>query len=354
MEESRSVKKIQGKCPSCGASLKFSPTDAGLHCAFCNTVQKLKYNKNVTKKDYSLSSEDRQGYSSFAQESKVFACNNCGAKVVLNNLEVAKSCPYCGGSCVMDNSEMSGLSPDAIIPFKFSTEQAIELYKQGVKKKWFLPNKFKKSPPTDNVNGVYIPCFSFDANTHTEYHGKLSTNHTRRLPNGKTQTYKTYQTIMGNHDMSHQDILVETSSHVDQAMFNELAPFNLNELVKFDSGFIMGYSVEHYNQSLQNCKTVGNTIMKQVIRRKVLSKYSYDNVEYFEQNTSFSNEKFSYCIFPTYQVLYKYKNKPYVTFMNGQTGKVGGGLPRSAVKITFFVLMWVIILAGIFALIYFS
>ena len=39
--------------------------------------------------------------------------------------------------------------------------------------------------------------------------------------------------------------------------------------------------------------------------------------------------------------------------MNGQTGKVGGNVPRSKIKITLFVLMLILIFGGIIFLAYF-
>ena len=51
--------------------------------------------------------------------------------------------------------------------------------------------------------------------------------------------------------------------------------------------------------------------------------------------------------------MYKYKEKTYNTLMNGQTGKVGGNVPRSKIKITLFVLMLILIFGGIIFLAYF-
>ena len=136
-------------------------------------------------------------------------------------------------------------------------------------------------------------------------------------------------------------------------MLSFIASYNLKELVVYNDAFIRGYSLEHYDQALENCKKVANSIMEQTIRSQILSSYTYSFVESYSQNVSLSEEKYSYYIVPTYSVKYKYKGKDYLTYMNGQTGKVGGGLPKSPVKITFFVLMLIAILAGIILLFYY-
>ena len=87
--------------------------------------------------------------------------------------------------------------------------------------------------------------------------------------------------------------------------------------------------------------------MMENIKREILSRYHYDRVVSFDMSTAYTNQKYMYYLVPVYKCDYKFKEKTYTTFMNGQTGKVGGGVPRSGVKIFFFVLMWVLIIAGI-------
>ncbi len=330
------------KCASCGGNMAFSPKDKGLKCQFCQNVTKLDYDFNIDKHNYVENAEDMEAYNNFATESKVFKCSNCGANVILNKLEVAKKCPYCGSSYVAEEKEMPSLKPDAIIPFKYSKEEACRLYKQRVKKKWFLPNEFKKAPPDDNIAGVYVPCFSFDAKTFTTYKGVLAYT-TTVVVNGKTQTSTTYQNISGQKNTNQRDVIVETSSHLTQDIFDKLKPFSTAELVKFTPDFILGYSVEYYDNSLTNCKKIADAMMEKVIKNQILSQYSYSSVVSYSQKTIFSDEKYDYCILPIYQVRYKYKNKDYLTYMNGQTGKLAGKMPKSPVKITFFVILILLI-----------
>ena len=58
--------------------------------------------------------------------------------------------------------------------------------------------------------------------------------------------------------------------------------------------------------------------------------FSYHNKIYKKNN--FLSSKFNY------------KNKPYVNVMNGQTGKVGGAVPRSAVQITLFTIFLILVI----------
>ncbi len=343
----------QDKCSSCGGHLYFSPEYQALKCESCGGLEKIEYNHDNKKHEFVIDEKLKQEHKQFAEENKVFKCSSCGANVVLNKLDVATHCPYCDSSITIAKDVEIGLRPDSIIPFKFGLEKAAQLYKEGLKKKRFLPNVFKKKPPMDEIKGIYVPCFSFDANSHTVYRGRLGRNHTSTV-NGRTTTHTTYFSISGVRDFQHHDILVETSSHIDQKTFNGIKPYNLKELVVYNDCFIRGYSLEHYDQALENCKKVANSIMEQTIRSQILSSYTYSVVESYSQDVEFSQEKYSYYIVPTYSVKYKYKGKDYITYMNGQTGKVGGGLPKSAIKITLFVLMLIAIVVGLGLLFYYS
>lgn len=336
----KSMENIQEKCEGCGGNLRFSPDQKSLVCNFCKKVTPIRHNPKYEKHDYTLNSENAKEYANFVGKEKILKCANCGASIVLDKM-VSKNCPYCDSPAVAETSDIEGLSPDAIIPFKYSEEKASEMFKQGLKSKWFLPNKFKKSPPVDKIKGIYIPCFSFDAKTETRYSGVLEETTTDSNGNSKTRTFK----INGDYYYNFVNFIVESSSDITQLDYNEIRPYQMQDLVKFDPAFIMGYSVEYYNQNLSNCKKLSESLMKEEIKADILRKYSYSRVKSFSQETKMSNEKYAYSILPLYKVSYTYGKKEYISLMNGQTGKVGGKLPKSKIKVAAFVLMWVVIAA---------
>ena len=343
----KKIKTSEASCASCGATMKYSPSKKKLYCENCQSCKEIAFDVIEKKHKWDDRSKDKEEQKVWAEQTKNLKCPSCGANVILNKLEYSKACPYCGSSLVGDVNELPSMAPDGIIPFIFDKEEASAMYVKGMRKKWFLPNKFKKAPPTDNIYGVYIPSFSYDAITESKYSGTLATDHTHRDSNGRTYTTTSYQHISGNHNSAFKDVLVETSSKLNQAQFMALEPFDMTKVVKFDQGFIMGYTVEHYENTLEECKKVSENIMNDKIKSEILSHYHYDRVESFSLSTNFSDEKYMYYLLPTYKCDYKYKEKNYTTFMNGQTGKVGKGYPKSPVKITFFVLFILLIIAGL-------
>lgn len=346
MEEEKIIKADDSSCPSCGATMRYNPEKQKLYCDNCQTCKDIEFETLLMKHDWD--EKDRlKNLKEFAEETKALKCPNCGANVVLNKYEYSKECPYCGSNLVDRNAEDTNLAPDGILPFMFSDAVASQKYRDGIKKKWFVPNAFKKAPPTENIKGIYIPSFGYDADTVSNYSGQLATDHTTRDSNGHTHTYTTYQNISGVHNSEQRDVLVETSSKISQDQFEKIKPYDMSKSVAFKQGFIMGYTVEAYENSLEECKKIADELMEEIIRSQILSKYHYDRVVYFKMSTEQTNKKFMYYLLPIYKCDYTYKNKKYTTIMNGQTGKVGGGYPKSPVKITFFVLFWILVAIGL-------
>lgn len=351
--EEKIIKAEDCSCPSCGAVMRYNPEKKKLFCDNCLTCKDIVFESLKSKHLWEERGE-LKSLKEFENQTKALKCPNCGANVILNKLEYSKECPYCGSNLIDKNAEESNLAPDGILPFLFSDSIASQMFKKGIKKKWFVPNSFKKAPPVENIKGIYVPSFGYDADTSSAYRGTLATDHVRRDSNGHTHTTTTYRNISGTHISQQRDILVETSSKINQVEFEKIKPFFMDKAVAFKQGFIMGYTVEAYENTVDECKKVADALMEEIIKEQILSKYTYDRVSSFSMQTAQSNKKYMYYLLPIYKCDYKFKNKKYTTIMNGQTGKVGGGYPKSPVKITFFVIFILLLLAGLLYLFFIS
>lgn len=343
-EEKRVKSKTNTKCLGCGGELTYSVTHHALYCPNCGRTLKFKVESGIIKKDYSPNL-DKQ----INNEKKTTNCACCGAKLDVKEREITKTCPYCGSNFVLDRSEIVGLKPDVIAPFMLDKNQAIEKYRQNVKRKLFLPNKFKKTPNLDKINGTYISCFMFDSKTSSTYNGTLAQVETR-IRNGKTYTDIKHKHISGQKNVDFENFEIESSSQTNQYFFNQIRPFVINDdtCFHYDENFLRGYNVESYDQSVCECKKISEEEMKESIKAKILSNYSYSYVESFSQNTTFSDEKYSYALLPIYFISFVYNKKDYRVYLNGQTGKLGNNLPKSKVKIGFAIFFGIL-----FALLFF-
>ena len=342
-------KKIK-KCKNCGGNLVFSPSLQALFCTHCESSQEIKKEIKTSYHDVLTSVKPKEKDEIYAREKAVFNCENCGGQIVLNSSEFAKKCPYCGGYNIKMSNDKILLSPDNIIPFEIEKEEAAQLYVRAMKKKHFIPNAFKKSPPIDNIYGVYIPTMSFNADSNSTYIGDIREKHTRLNSEGVSETYYTYRSISGSISKNHRNVLVESSSYLNQLEFESVSDFDYSKLYCFDEDFIRGFYVEYYSTPLKVCTEVAHRIMKNEIEKSIKSNYFGEDVVNLKIISSFTNEIFSHYLLPVYRCDYVFKNKHYSAFINGQNGKVGGFPPKSKLKISLLVISLILLFAGFISL----
>ncbi|MBO4412864.1 MAG: hypothetical protein J5779_02500, partial [Clostridia bacterium] len=161
------------------------------------------------------------------------------------------------------------------------------------------------------------------------------------------KTHYRYYSIKGQISIKHENVLIESSTHINQLNFEKIKPFMFNELMCYSDDFIRGYSVEYHEKPLEICDELAKEKMKFAIKRAIYKRY-IDEIVSLDMNIAYSNNTFAYFLLPVYQLEYKYKNKSYKSLINGQTGKVVGKTPVSKIKVWLLVLG---ILFGVSALI---
>ena len=102
-----------------------------------------------------------------------YTCKNCGANIVLNKMDISTKCQYCNTNALVSLDDLPGLTPEIIIPFKISKENAKTEFYKRVKKRNFLPLKFKKNLPKAEIGSTYISSFTFEMFTEASYTGRL-------------------------------------------------------------------------------------------------------------------------------------------------------------------------------------
>lgn len=335
-EQKVQTETTKSQCPNCGSGLFYDPKSLGLKCKSCSSIFDFEKNKNDLKLTFTDSKVENYDWS---LESRVFHCENCGAEVVITGYDVTTICPYCASGYVTKTDKLPGLKPNRVVPFAFDELEAQALFKKGVRKYFFAPRAIKKKIPENKIRGLLIPSFTFDSNTFSSYSGVLEESTTYRDSKGNLRTKTKRFNISGSKAVNFQDLVIESSSKFEQKQINSLLPYNMSGSYHFDSNFLRGYSVEHYQDSLDNCYSQAKKIMDEDIKRKILSGYHYTSVIRLDVSTNYEDRMYSYALLPIYTFEYEYRKKKYVTLMNGQTGKINNKLPISPIKVSILVLL---------------
>lgn len=322
-------------CKNCGGTLYFNPPEQNLKCQKCLSTYPLKKQRTFKKHTVTTNASLNKEYQEWKNDNKVFKCKNCGSSIIANKNEMSSTCPYCNTALTLLPEQLPGLKPDFIIPFQFDKTQASIKFAENVKHKFFVNGAFKKKLPENKIWGTYIPSFNFDINTSSNYKGVLyDIQH-----NTQGASTRSYKNIAGKLDKEYKDVLVESSNHINQVQLKDILPYDTTRAVDYNNNFILGYTVEHYTETLESCEKIAKTSVDALIRKDILNKYTYDGVSSLTVNTSYIKKEYTYILVPIYKFEYTFKNKPYKTYMNGQTGKIDSNLPPSIPKIVMTVLL---------------
>jgi len=331
MEQERKVEFI--KCSSCGANMEFNPETQMLYCPSCKTEKDFEKDRQVAEIAIAEAFAEAQKPDT---ETKVYKCANCGAEVVINADEVASECPFCSTPYVVDSEQLSGLKPSAVYPFTFDKEEALSRAKTYIKKRLFCPKKFKKNIDAKSVKGMYLPCFTFDSDTSSSYHGRIGKRHTRtvRTRNGtRTETYVVWRNVSGSIRRFFDDITISATSKIEDKVFSKIQPFNRDTICVYEKNFLSGFFASHYEKDIQTAWQEAQQDMDKIIRREIIAQYNCDEVAYLNVTTAHNNVTYKYVFFPIYMISYKYKKKDYGLVLNGNTGRATGKLPVSPLRV---------------------
>lgn len=331
-------------CTNCGGRVEFSPKHKALLCINCGNVYNIDFKHNCQKHSIGWT-PDHDKVSKWSECNKSYKCKTCGAQITFSKFDIANNCQYCNMSSLMPMSDLPGLMPEVIIPFKIDKNDAKSEFYSRVKKRKFLPLAFKKNLPRTEIGATYISSFTFACNVNATYSGTRSVSKTVRDSDGRSRTVTEYESFSGSIQKYFDNIVVEASDKLTQNDITEIYPYNFAESYDYDDDFVKGYNVGYYNQSVEDAEAVAKGQALKDIERAIRSKHS--SIVSLSIKPVYSNIIYNYALLPVYFINFNYKNKQYTNVMNGQTGVITGKVPRSALQIMSLTLFIIAIIAFI-------
>lgn len=347
------------KCKDCGANLKFSPGTTHLKCEYCGAQNEIETEShtNITENDFERFL-DEKAHLEEKQEISTVKCDNCAASTTLPPNVTSSNCPYCDTPLVIKHASTSTIiKPAYLLPFKIDRKKANEEFVKWAGSLWFAPNKLKEyaKHSSEKLNGLYMPYWTYDTATVTEYTGQRGeyyyVTETYTDSEGKRQTrevrhtrwYGASGTVYNNFD----DLLVISSRSLPEDLANELEPWDLNELTAYNDKFLSGFITESYQVDLKAGFEKAKERMRVPINQSVMSDIGGDEQRITSTDTAYNDITFKHILLPLWLSSYRYNDKVYRFLINARTGEVQGERPYSAIKIALFVLMILAIIAVI-------
>jgi hypothetical protein len=140
------------------------------------------------------------------------------------------------------------------------------------------------------------------------------------------------------------DELVPASRGVDAHRLRAIEPFPTQDLVSYNAGYLSGWVVERYQIDLVAAAQHARDRMEEKLRQLCASQIPGDTYRNLRVNADYSGQTFKHILAPVWLLTYNYGVKTYQVAVNGVTGAISGEYPKSWVKITFAVLLAIIVL----------
>ncbi len=349
------------KCSNCGAELKFAPGTKNLKCEFCSTENEIEIDQQAQEEahrendfySYLNSKKDKAAEMTVSTVN----CTSCGAKSTFDPNQLSGKCDFCGTPLVSQEAEETSIiKPQGVIPFVVTEEESHKLYKQWLKKLWFAPNKLKKyATQTGAMSSIYIPFWTYDCQTYSSYSGERGIDYTEEEEytdeDGETQTRSVTRTdwtyVTGNVSSFFDDVTVPATNSLPVKHVDNLGPWEFSELTAYDNRFFRGHKAETYQVSLEEGFENAKVKIDSEIRENVRRDIGGDRQRINNVDTRYEDITFKHIMLPIWLNAYRYKNKTYRFFINGQTGKVKGERPYSWIKITLATLLGLGIIGGL-------
>jgi hypothetical protein len=350
-------------CPACGAQAEWNPGKRKLMCPFCGTESPYALDADTGKiQEIDLVRalreipDEERGWNT---ERRSVQCQSCKAVMVYDPARVGQNCEFCGSPALVDYQEVkSPIRPQSLLPFKVSQTQVRDSIKRWYASKWFAPSALKSKALVDQIKGLYIPYWTFDAQVHCPWEAEAGyhyyVNEEYRDSQGKSQVRRVQKTrweyASGQLDHFFDDEPVPGTKGVDMNLLRQVEPFpTTTELVPYDTAYLSGYVVEHYQIVLVDAAKHSREAMHDQLMALCGAQVPGDTHRNLRISPQYSGETFKHILVPIWLLSYTFGRRTFQVIANGYTGVIAGAYPKSAWKI-FFVVMAVLLVILLFAM----
>lgn len=287
-------------------------------------------------------------------DSQLRACPHCGAHVSLPPGQLSQTCAFCDSPLVAWDGKQEPV--DLVAPFVLDRRQASERLRTHLRASFWAPGKIRRLDP-DDLRGVLVPFYCYDATAHSRYEGRVGiywyrTETYTTVVNGKVQTRTRtvretdWHPISGTHVASYDDHLVSGSTGLPEDEANELEPFDLGQARPFDPALVAGWPAELPDIGHAQAAATANQELAELENRAIRDFLPGDENAGVTNQTEMEVSDVRLVLLPVWMAAYQHKGKALRLLVNGQTGEVVGQVPKSWFKIAGFVLLLLGLLFG--------
>ena len=331
-------------------------------CPFCGTESPYSIDRDlgkVAERDLGAGLRDSAAAeAAWQQQRRSVQCQSCRAIMVYDASRVGQNCEFCGSPALVAYSEIqSPIRPEGVLPFKVDRHRVRDDIRRWWRSKWLAPGRLAKAALVDTVKSLYIPYWTFDARAHCPWEAEAGhyyyVNVEGRDSNGnrvmRQEQRVRWEQAAGVVDHVFDDDLVAGTTGVDGHLLKGVEPFPTADVVPYDTAFLSGHVVEHYQVALTDAAGDSEVQMRATLEQLCIRQIPGDTHRNLVIHPVFSGRTFKHLLVPIWLLVYTYGARPYQVVVNGYTGEIAGKYPYSPWKIALLILL-ALIAIGLFVI----
>lgn len=335
-------------CPACGSALRFAPGAGRLTCAHCGNEEPVPETRGA------IPELDLRAAAALPpaemEEMRIAACANCGANVEFDEDLHAKECPFCAAPIVTGTGLHRHIKPQAQLPFLVTEDEARSAMQGWLRRLWFAPSDLRRHARAERaMQGVYVPYWTYDAETRTDYTGQRGRVHyenrpVRTMVKGRSRMVTqrvarvAWTPVRGRVARRFDDVLVLGSRSLPKSFTDALAPWDLSALSAYDPRYLAGFRAEGYGVPVEEGYAEAKAMMNEIIEADVRRDIGGDRQRVGALETEVGALSFKHVLLPVWMAAYRFRGRSFRFVVNGRTGAVRGERPYSRVKIALAIL----------------
>ena len=247
------------ECPACGAQAEWNPGKQKLVCPFCGTESPYQIDRELGKVvELDLVTalrelpDEERGWQTARRSVQ---CQSCRAVMVFDPARVGQNCEFCGSPALVDYQEIKApIRPQGVLPFKIDASRVRDDIRRWWRSRWFAPGRLAIAALVDTVRSLYIPYWTFDAQVHCPWTAEAGYHYIVMVPGrdakGRTimrpERRTRWEPASGVVDHFFDDEPVPGTQGLPLDLLRQVEPFPTQEIVAYDTAFLSGHVVEHY------------------------------------------------------------------------------------------------------------
>lgn len=349
-------------CSVCGAPLEYDAGTQAMKCRYCQGQQAVVLEAPPSSiREIPIEEGLQRAPRGLAAEVLAIVCGECGATVNVGQREMTAECTFCRSHKVLPQpADPNLIRPESLVPFAIDRAQAGQRFSTWLKQLWFRPNDLRKLARVEEMGGVYIPFWTFDADVFSKWTADAGyyyyeTEHYTVTVNGRreSRTRQVRRTrwvpAWGRRSDHYDDALVCASKGLPRELVSGVSSFDTGQLLPYSPQFLAGWRAESYAVDLMLAWQQAQSMILAEQERRCAGDVPGDTHRFLSVDSEMSNVTFKHVLLPIWIAAYRYQGKVYRFLVNGQTGEISGKAPWSFWKIFFFVLT-IAAMIGIFVI----